>query len=335
MIVGDPARDRSRGAHPGLRPGRRLAGRPLPHRRGRGHHPGRHGPDPPGDRASSPGRQPAAGGSGDPSAATAYGVLLAMRAVARHLWGGTSLRGRHVTVAGVGKVGTCVVRHLVEEGARVTVADVDRAAVARVTSGLAVDVADPADIHRVDCDIYSPCAMGGALDPTTIAELRCAAVVGCANNQLADPSVRRPARTGPACSTPPTTWSTPAGIINLAEELVPGGYQPGRARAALGRIFDTTAALLARAEADGITHGPGGRPHGRGTTSQRPEPRRHGRTSASGVRSGMAHVISDHGASGRDSRRPSHRAGAEAGRTWSPCTAPWCWPGSSTRRCGT
>src|SRR5207237_930257 len=33
----------------------------------------------------------ALGGSGDPSAATAYGVLYAMKAVARHLWGTTSL----------------------------------------------------------------------------------------------------------------------------------------------------------------------------------------------------------------------------------------------------
>ena len=65
------------------------------------------------------------GGSGDPSAATAYGVLHAMKAVARHLWGTTELAGRHVVVSGVGKVGYNLVRHLVEERARVTVADVD------------------------------------------------------------------------------------------------------------------------------------------------------------------------------------------------------------------
>ena len=47
------------------------------------------------------------GGSGDPSTATGYGVLWAMKAVARHLWGDTSLAGRHVAVAGVR-------RHLLE-----------------------------------------------------------------------------------------------------------------------------------------------------------------------------------------------------------------------------
>lgn len=198
------------------------------------------------------GASEAAGGSGDPSPATAYGLLLAMRAVARHLWGGTSLRGRHVTVAGVGKVGTAVVRHLTEEGARVTVADVDRAAVARAEAAFGVEAAGPETIHRVECDIYSPCALGGVLNPTTIPELRCTAVVGCANNQLAEPSC------GDLLHRAGVLYATDyvvnaGGIINLAEELAPGGYRPDRARAALGRIFDTTAALLARAEADGVS----------------------------------------------------------------------------------
>src|SRR5579885_1236677 len=58
------------------------------------------------------------GGSGDPSAATAYGVLWAMKAVALRLWGDTSLAGRHVAVSGVGKVGRALVDHLAEERAR-------------------------------------------------------------------------------------------------------------------------------------------------------------------------------------------------------------------------
>jgi glutamate dehydrogenase/leucine dehydrogenase len=198
------------------------------------------------------GASPATGGSGDPSPATAYGVLLAMRALARHLWGGTSLRGRHVTVAGVGKVGSAVVRHLAEEGARVTVADVDRAAVARVAADFDVGVAEPDTIHREACDIFSPCAMGGALNRTTSPELQCAAVVGCANNQLADPGCAELVdRAGVLYATDYVVNA--GGLINLAEERAPGGYERERARAAIGRIFDTTAALLVRAEAEGIT----------------------------------------------------------------------------------
>src|SRR5690606_30947842 len=64
------------------------------------------------------------GGSGDPSPATAWGVLWAMKAVAERLWGSPSLAGRHVCISGLGKVGATLARHLAEEGAKLTVADV-------------------------------------------------------------------------------------------------------------------------------------------------------------------------------------------------------------------
>ena len=126
------------------------------------------------------------GGSGDPSDATAYGVLWAMKALARRLWGDTSLVGRHVAVAGVGKVGRALVGHLAEERARVTVADVTPAAVEWAVTEVGAEAVAVEKIHAVECDIYSPCALGGVLNPGTIPELRCAAVVGSANNQLAD-----------------------------------------------------------------------------------------------------------------------------------------------------
>ena len=46
-------------------------------------------------------------------------------------------------------------------------------------------VVAPAEIWDVDCDVFSPCAMGGALNEQTIPRLKCPAVVGSANNQLA------------------------------------------------------------------------------------------------------------------------------------------------------
>ncbi len=193
------------------------------------------------------------GGSGDPSLATAYGVLWAMKAVARRLWGDTSLVGRHVAVAGVGKVGRALVAHLVEERARVTVADVTPAAVERAVGEAGAEAVGVEKIHAVECDIYSPCALGGALRAETIPELRCAAVVGSANNQLADgvASARLLAETGVLYA--PDFVANAGGLINIAEELAPGGYRPDRARTAVRRIFDTVTSVLEAAEVDGVT----------------------------------------------------------------------------------
>ena len=63
------------------------------------------------------GRTVANGGAGDSSVLTAYGVFQGMRAAAEAVWGEPTLAGRTVGIAGVGKVGRHLVRHLTEDGA--------------------------------------------------------------------------------------------------------------------------------------------------------------------------------------------------------------------------
>lgn len=192
------------------------------------------------------------GGSGDPSAATAYGVQWAMKSVARHLWGSAALEGRHVAVSGVGKVGSHLVSGLVEEGARVTVADVVPAAVERVVRQFGAEPVAVEKAHAVDCDIYAPCALGGALSSSTIPELRCAAVVGSANNQLADPGCADLLHEANVLYAPDYVVNA-GGLINIAEELAPGGYHRERAYNSVRRVSDNIEKVLALAEADGIT----------------------------------------------------------------------------------
>jgi leucine dehydrogenase len=208
------------------------------------------------------------GGSGDPSAATAYGVLHGMKAVARKLWDETDLAGRHVVVSGVGKVGHALVRHLIEERARVTVADVSTEALQRASKDFATEVVEVADAHNVACDIYSPCAMGGVLNEKSIPELQCEAVVGwvlneksipelqceavvgSANNQLADPSCADLLIKAGVVYAPDYVVNA-GGVINIAEEL--RGYHRERAYGNIRRIFETTTTVLETAESDGIS----------------------------------------------------------------------------------
>ena len=196
------------------------------------------------------------GGSGDPSAATAYGVLWAMKAVAKRLWG-DDRRWPAATwpCPGVGKVGTNLVRHLVEERARVTVADVDPAAVARVVDAVRRARRSTVEkVHAVDVRHLLALRPGRRRsNPTTIPELRCAAVVGSANNQLADARRATSSSTEPGVLYAPDYVVNAGGVINIAEELSHRGYHQERAYAAVRRIFDTIATVLDTAEAEGIT----------------------------------------------------------------------------------
>ena len=193
------------------------------------------------------------GGSGDPSEATAYGLLWAMKAVAVRLWGDASLVGRHVAVAGAGKVGRALLGHLAEERARVTVADVAPAAVEWAVAEVGAEAVAVEKVHAVECDIYAPCALGGVLNTQTIPELRCAAVVGSANNQLADGAASTRLLAGTGVLYAPDFVANAGGLINIAEELAPGGYHPDLAQAAVRRIFDTVTSVLQAAEEDGMS----------------------------------------------------------------------------------
>jgi glutamate dehydrogenase/leucine dehydrogenase len=190
------------------------------------------------------------GGSGDPSPATAWGVLWAMKAVAERLWGSPSLAGRHVCISGVGKVGAALAHHLAEEGAKLTVADIDEAAVDAVIERHGAVAVAPDTAHTVACDIFAPCALGAVLNAATIPELRCDAVVGSANNQLAsEADAERLRHRGVVYA--PDFVANAGGVINIAEE--PHGYDRARAYDRIRTIHDTLLAVFARAEAEGIT----------------------------------------------------------------------------------
>jgi glutamate dehydrogenase/leucine dehydrogenase len=146
------------------------------------------------------------------------------------------------------------VGHLVNEGVRVTIADVNDEAVERVRSqfGGGIAVAGPADAHRIPCDIYSPCGLGGVLNAQTIPELRCWAIVGAANNQLAAPEHGALLADAGILYAPDFVVNA-GGIINIASERTPGGYDREHAYADVHRVYDTTLQVFDTAKRDGIT----------------------------------------------------------------------------------
>ncbi len=196
------------------------------------------------------GRSAEVGGSGDPSPVTAYGVFRAMQAAAEKLWGDPSLSGRTIAISGVGKVGSTLARLAAAEGAKLVVADVDQQAVEALVEAVGAIPAEVSEIHRTHCDIYAPCALGGALNEGTVPELACEAVVGAANNQLSVPEMAD-ALASRHIAYVPDYVANAGGVINIAYER--GGYDPVAARAHVGRIYETVLELFTKAEASGET----------------------------------------------------------------------------------
>lgn len=127
----------------------------------------------------------AKGGSGASGPATAFGVVQGMRACLQALYASPNLHGRSVALQGVGAVGRAVVERLVQAGAVVTIADIDRERVEQIAADYAVHIVHPEEIAYLPVEVYCPCALGAVLNETSIPNLQCQIVCGSANNQLA------------------------------------------------------------------------------------------------------------------------------------------------------
>ena len=179
------------------------------------------------------------GGSGDPSPVTAYGVYLSMKASAKEKWGNDSLTGKKIVVQGIGNVGENLVKHLVKEGAKVSIYDIneERLQLVAKETGAAV-IADPKGIFDMDMDIYAPCALGATLNTDSINRLKCSIVCGAANNQLAEETVHGKMIMEKGIIYAPDFVVNSGGIINVFYELQ--GYNRERAMAHAEKIYQTT-----------------------------------------------------------------------------------------------
>ncbi len=109
-----------------------------------------------------------------------------------------------------------------------------------------------AGLFSSSLDVYSPCALGGAVDDETVTALSAAGtkiICGGANNQLAHPGVEKMlADLGIVYA--PDYLVNAGGVIQVADEL--HGFSFDRARARAEQILGTTRQILAAAEADGV-----------------------------------------------------------------------------------
>lgn len=192
---------------------------------------------------------PDEGGRGDPSPATALGVLMGMLAALQAKFDSDSLAGRRVAVQGLGSVGFALCRLLHERGARLVVADIAPERVARAVQAFGATSVGVDVIHAVDADVFAPCALGAGLNDATVPQLGCAVVAGAANNQLAHKGTAAQLR-GRGILYAPDYVINAGGLIKVAGEYL--GFPTDEAERRVLAIRERTAEILLRAEREAI-----------------------------------------------------------------------------------
>lgn len=189
------------------------------------------------------------GGSGNPSPVTAEGVYLGIQAAVKHRLGTDDLAGRRVAVQGLGAVGFALCEKLHRAGAALAVADIDAARMERTCRLFGAMALTPEEILSAEVDIFAPCALGGVLSEKTIPLLKARIVAGSANNQLATHADARILMERGILYAPDYVINA-GGLINVAGELAPGGYDPAAALSRVAAIPAVLADIFRRAEAE-------------------------------------------------------------------------------------
>ncbi len=177
------------------------------------------------------------GSSGDPSLFTARGGFRGIQAVCTKLWGSPSVKGKRIAIQGLGSVGMKLVQHLFWEGAHLYVNDINDMLMDEAVNHWGAQPVSGENIYQIECDVYSPCALGGILNEQTISRLNCKAIAGVANNQLlkeedGDRLFKRSILYAPDFAI------NAGGLINISNEVKKAPYSPNWARDKVDHLYD-------------------------------------------------------------------------------------------------
>jgi leucine dehydrogenase len=191
------------------------------------------------------------GGAGDIAPMTAFGVIRAMQACCKRVYGSDSLEGKTVTVQGLGAVGHNVVGQLQELGVKMVVTDIDSQKVEAMVEKYGVDRVDPEAIYDVKCDVFCPCALGAVVNDDTLGRLKCRVICGSANNQL------REERHGEFLEQKgmvyaPDYIANAGGTIYDTDRLGIGGVSHERGKEKVSRIYQNMERVFEIADRDKI-----------------------------------------------------------------------------------
>jgi leucine dehydrogenase len=189
-------------------------------------------------------------GGQDPSPLTALGVLEAVRACVRDACDTGDLAGLRVAVQGVGHVGEPLVRLLAEEGAKLTIADVDTARAETLARDVPAEVVSPDEILGVSCDVLAPCALGGVIDDRSLPSLRCRIIAGGANNVLGEPRHAEELRAAGILYAPDYVANA-GGLILLVGQA--SGDEPEAIRERVHGIGDTVTRIIESSRREGVS----------------------------------------------------------------------------------
>ncbi|MEM8837039.1 MAG: amino acid dehydrogenase [Pseudomonadota bacterium] len=185
----------------------------------------------------------------NPAEFTSLGGFLGIKAVMQHLTGSDDLNGATVALQGVGGTGAIMCRLLNEAGAKLIISDVDAERIDFAVQTYGAVAVAPDAIYDQEVDVFAPCALGAILNDDTIPRLKCKAVSGLANNQLAEDRHEAALMERGILYVPDFVVNA-GGIIGGSQVM----FEPPaveRSNARIAKLYDTVLEILNRSHDEG------------------------------------------------------------------------------------
>ncbi|MFT6268480.1 MAG: leucine dehydrogenase [Alphaproteobacteria bacterium] len=186
---------------------------------------------------------------GNPGPSTAYGVFCGVEAAVKHVYG-SDLQGKTVAIQGIGNVGLRLARYLHKAGAKLFISDIYEENLLIAHEELGATIVDNNTIHSLAVDVFSPCALGGAVNDNTIELIKAKVIAGAANNQLSN-SAMDIALMNRHITYVPDYVINAGGIIDIHHQTLDDGSD-GKLMTQLSNIGNTVLTVLEQAKEQGL-----------------------------------------------------------------------------------
>jgi leucine dehydrogenase len=192
------------------------------------------------------------GEAGDPSYFAALSAFNSIKVALKFVFGSDVIAGRTFAVKGVGKTGTFLTKLLSHAGGKVYIYDTDRRKIKELAKVLKNVEAVEEDPVTLDVDVYCPCALGNDITKNNVDDIKAKIIAGTANNQLesreiGDVLFKR------GILKVPDYIANAGGLLDVADELMPGGYSRKRVLESIDDLKDKLTEILKKSTKENVS----------------------------------------------------------------------------------
>ena len=180
----------------------------------------------------------------DPVRFTVLGLLSAIKACSKEVFGSVSINEKSFALQGVGKVGSELLRNIYGKAGKIYVYDIDSDRLKTVLREFPrIKVVKSGEIDQLKVDFFAPCALSNCINSKNIKKLHAAVIVGGANCQLETDELSVKLQKKSILYIPDYVANA-GGLVSVYDEYENGNLRIKRIEKRVKRIKNTVSKLI-------------------------------------------------------------------------------------------